>query len=209
LRVPVFSDELGAEPPLMAGCGAYRAFAAIYPPIKRNDPVRFRPPSVGLRCVRALGREDKRSQDVPLDTCPRFALTLIWQLDTVGGQTKHDHRLDLVPDSNAGTRRLVAGAAMAAGIDPVTVRTVMIIAARFARLAWKYESIACSLLLKNVGVVIGTTYLAATAMGLAVCALGVGDADLFVRTAGCDYYERTSVGELLLGSAPRGRFKID
>jgi hypothetical protein len=45
-----------------------------------------------------------------------------------------------------------------------------------------------------------TMYLAATAMGLAPCAVGGGDADLFARAAGVDYYAETSVGEFLLGN---------
>lgn len=47
-----------------------------------------------------------------------------------------------------------------------------------------------------------TMYLAATAMGLAPCALGCGNADAFVRAAGTDYCAETSVGEFLLGSLP-------
>jgi oxazoline/thiazoline dehydrogenase len=43
-----------------------------------------------------------------------------------------------------------------------------------------------------------TIYLAATAMGLAPCAIGGADADLFARAAGTDYYAETSVGEFLL-----------
>ena len=43
-------------------------------------------------------------------------------------------------------------------------------------------------------------YLAATAMGLGPCAVGVGDADVFARAIGSNYYEETSVGEFLLGS---------
>jgi SagB-type dehydrogenase family enzyme len=113
-----------------------------------------------------------------------------------------EHRLGHLEGSSDGTSLLVADAAGAAGIDASTVQTVLIIAARFSRLAWKYESIAYSLLLKNVGVLMATTYLASTAMGLATCALGRGDSDLFARTAGFDYYDRTSVGELLLGSSP-------
>jgi len=45
-----------------------------------------------------------------------------------------------------------------------------------------------------------TMYLVATAMGLAPCAVGCGNADLFARAAGVDYYAQTSVGEFLLGS---------
>jgi hypothetical protein len=47
-------------------------------------------------------------------------------------------------------------------------------------------------------------YLAATAMGLGPCAVGCGDADLFARAAGTDYWAETSVGEFLLGSQRGG-----
>jgi hypothetical protein len=50
-----------------------------------------------------------------------------------------------------------------------------------------------------LGVLFQTMYLTATAMGLAPCAVG-GDADLFARAAGTDYYAETSVGEFLLGN---------
>ena len=81
---------------------------------------------------------------------------------------------------------------------------LLILAARFSRLAWKYESIAYALTLKHVGVVFQTMYLAATAMDLAARAIGGGDADLFSRAAGTDYRAETSVGEFLLGSQRRG-----
>ncbi len=77
---------------------------------------------------------------------------------------------------------------------------VLVLASRFPRLAWKYASLAYALTLKHVGVVYQTMYLAATAMGLAPCALGGGDSDLFARAAGVDYYGETSVGECLRGS---------
>jgi len=37
-------------------------------------------------------------------------------------------------------------------------------------------------------------------MGLAHCALGAGNSDLFARAAGTDYYSESSVGEFLLGA---------
>ena len=83
------------------------------------------------------------------------------------------------------------------------VPVLSILAARFQRLAWKYASIAYALILKHVGVVYQTMYLTGTAMDLAPCALGAGDADLFARAAGTDYYEESSVGEFLLGSTKR------
>ena len=81
---------------------------------------------------------------------------------------------------------------------------LLILAARFPRVAWKYESIAYALTLKHVGVVFQTMYLVATAMGLGPCAVGCGDADLFARATGKDHRAETSVGEFLLGSQRHG-----
>ncbi len=77
------------------------------------------------------------------------------------------------------------------------------LASRFQRLSWKYESIVYATTLKNVGVLLQTMYLVATAMGLAPCALGNGNSDLFAAAAGTDYYAETSVGEFMLGSRRR------
>lgn len=79
-------------------------------------------------------------------------------------------------------------------------QVLIVITARFQRLSWKYESIAYSLILKHVGVLLQTMYLVATAMNLAPCALGSGNADLFAKAAGTDYYAESSVGEFMLGS---------
>jgi hypothetical protein len=46
-------------------------------------------------------------------------------------------------------------------------------------------------------------YLVATAMNLAPCAIGCGNADLFAASAGTDYYTESSVGEFILGSLHR------
>jgi SagB-type dehydrogenase family enzyme len=110
------------------------------------------------------------------------------------------HALSPTRASPLDVQRLAADAARSAGIAPESVQVLIVLSARFARLAWKYESIAYALVLKHVGVVYQTMYLAATAMGLAPCALGAGDSDLFARAAGTDYYAETSVGEFLLGS---------
>lgn len=78
------------------------------------------------------------------------------------------------------------------------------ITARFQRVQWKYQSLAYSLILKDVGSLYQTMYLVATALGLAPCALGGGDAELFATAASLDYYQETSVGEFVLGSVKRG-----
>ena len=109
------------------------------------------------------------------------------------------HRLYRVSGRTTDFGRLIADAAASAGMAPESVQLVLILSSRFQRIAWKYASIAYALTLKHVGVMYQTMYLTATAMNLAPCALGAGDADLFARVAGTDYYGETSVGEFLLG----------
>jgi oxazoline/thiazoline dehydrogenase len=121
------------------------------------------------------------------------------------------HGLIRICGTSAERMGLFQDAADAAGIPANTVQVLLILAARVPRISWKYSSIAYALILKHVGVVYQTMYLAATAMGLAPCALGCGDSDAFARAAGADYYDETSVGEFLLGSlrAPNGLAATD
>jgi|LakMenEpi03Aug12_release.lakeMendotaPanAssembly.Ray.scaffolds.fasta_scaffold06031_11 SagB-type dehydrogenase family enzyme len=79
-------------------------------------------------------------------------------------------------------------------------QVLIILAARFSRVAWKYRSLAYSLTLKHVGVLYQSMYLVATAMELASCAIGGGDSDLFAEATKTDYLIETSVGEFILGS---------
>ena len=79
-------------------------------------------------------------------------------------------------------------------------QVLLVLAARFQRMQWKYRMVSYSLILKHVGVLYQTMYLVATAMGLGACALGGGDADRFAETTGLNYYEESSVGEFMLGS---------
>lgn len=114
-----------------------------------------------------------------------------------------DHRLEKLSDRTQGVDELLLGASQATTIPSKHLQVLIVITARFQRFSWKYESMAYALILKNVGVLYQTMYLVATAMGLAPCGVGCGDADLFSRAAGTDYYDETSVGEFLLGSKPR------
>lgn len=108
------------------------------------------------------------------------------------------HELHQVSPRTAEVERLLFDAAFAAGSQLPQV--LISIAARFQRVSWSYEGIAYSVILKNVGVLYQTMYLVATAMGLAPCALGRGDSDLFVRAAGTQYLAESSVGEFMLGT---------
>lgn len=110
------------------------------------------------------------------------------------------HCLERLASEAADVRALLEGARGPQGA-PELPEVLLIIAARFQRVSWKYESIAYSLILKDVGVLQQTMYLVAAAMSLSPRAVGRGDADLFARAAGTNYYIETSVGELALGGA--------
>jgi SagB-type dehydrogenase family enzyme len=109
------------------------------------------------------------------------------------------HRLTRIRERDGAVDALLHYATIAA--PNIRRPQIMItLAARFQRVSWKYDSIAYAATLKHVGVLYQMMYLVATEMGLAPCALGSGDSDLFATAAGTDYLVETSVGEFLLGS---------
>jgi oxazoline/thiazoline dehydrogenase len=79
-------------------------------------------------------------------------------------------------------------------------QVVLTFTARFGRVAQKYESMAYALILKDVGVLYQSLYLAATAMGLAPCALGGGDSELFAAASGLEWFVEGAVGEFAIGT---------
>lgn len=80
---------------------------------------------------------------------------------------------------------------------------VLNIAARFARVQWKYRSICYATILRNTGALYQTLYLAATQLGLSPCGLGSGNAELFARLTGLDPTVEGTVGDFILGGRPR------
>jgi SagB-type dehydrogenase family enzyme len=113
------------------------------------------------------------------------------------------HQLIRLSQPAGAPQQLLSGAAIACA--GATVPDVLItLIARFARLGWKYRGMAYATTLKHVGVVYQTFYLVATAMGLAPCGLGSGDADLAARAFGLDWTRESSVGEFMLGRRPAG-----
>lgn len=109
-----------------------------------------------------------------------------------------NHRLATVSGPNPDVEQLLREASRASGaLDPQLLVTI---ASRFPRCSWKYQGLALSLQLKNLGVLYAHLYLVATAMKLAPCALGAGNSDLFCRIAKTDYLAESSIGEFLLGS---------
>lgn len=112
------------------------------------------------------------------------------------------HALSRVTDRTNSVEMLLERAYYAADEQGMP-QILLMLAARFQRVAWKYEAMAYAVILKDVGVLHQTMYLVAAAMGLAACALGNGDSDLFTAAAGTDYYTETSVGEFMLGSTTK------
>ena len=116
----------------------------------------------------------------------------------------HEHRLRLVRGPGPEVGGLLRAAMRSAGAsEPPQV--LIVVAARFGRLMWKYEEMPYALILKHVGVLYQTMYLVATAMGLAPCGLGGGDITTFAAATGMDPLIEGSVGEFLLGSRPGER----
>jgi SagB-type dehydrogenase family enzyme len=89
-----------------------------------------------------------------------------------------------------------ASYAMDAAAPPQILITI---AARFNRISWKYSSIAYSLVLKDVGVLIQTLYLMAADMGLGGCAIGTSNIDLFAKMTGIEFHIEGPVGQFALG----------
>jgi SagB-type dehydrogenase family enzyme len=109
------------------------------------------------------------------------------------------HGLARLSGATPAVQRLLEDAHLS--IDRVSrPQVVLVLAARFQRVSWKYSSMAYALVLKDVGALMQTMYLVATDMGLAPCGLGGGNADLFAAATGLDYLEEGSVGEFTLGT---------
>ncbi|MCW2546808.1 MAG: hypothetical protein JWN96_1268 [Mycobacterium sp.] len=112
------------------------------------------------------------------------------------------HAFEKVHEPTSAMSELVAQARVTSLMES-SPQVLLVITARFGRVMWKYESMAYALILKHVGVLYQTLYLTATAMRLAPCAQGGGNADLFAAASGLEYYTEGSVGEFVVGSAAK------
>lgn len=115
-----------------------------------------------------------------------------------------EHRLQQVSGSDPAVRRLLWVATWSNSLTHPP-QVLLVVAARFGRVMWKYEGMAYALILKHVGVLYQMMYTVATAMGLAPCGLGGGDPRAFADATGLDPLEEGSVGEFMLGSLPARR----
>jgi SagB-type dehydrogenase family enzyme len=111
-----------------------------------------------------------------------------------------DHVLRPVADADSkAVSQLMkpASATLTEGAEP---QVLLVMAARCGRIMWTYEQIAYATILKDVGVLMQTIYLAATAMGLGACAQGFGDTTAFATATGLDELQECSVGSIVVGT---------
>lgn len=107
-----------------------------------------------------------------------------------------DHVLEYLGPLDTLQEQLLTDARMAMGGRDFDL--LITLTARFQRTAWKYQSIAYALIMKNAGSIYQQMYLVATALHLAPCALGGGNGDHFAQASGLDYYTEGLVGEFVL-----------
>jgi SagB-type dehydrogenase family enzyme len=106
----------------------------------------------------------------------------------------------LVPITVAAEQlEMLVSEAQFAMAAPTAPQVLIMIAARFGRMSWKYSSIAYALMLKDVGVLTQTFYLMATEMGLGGCAIGTANIDLFAKMTGIAFHVEGPLGQFAIG----------
>ena len=134
-----------------------------------------------------------------------YELELYLAVDTCEGLARGFYHYDAgahalapirVPMHELEAQLTGAGYSMGSTAAPQILITI---AARFGRISWKYSSIAYSLILKDVGVLIQTFYLMATDMRLGGCAIGITNIDLFAKMTGIEFHVEGPVGQFAIG----------
>ncbi|MET8775743.1 SagB family peptide dehydrogenase [Nocardia sp. NPDC050713] len=116
-----------------------------------------------------------------------------------------DHVLrPVAPVDSPAVQKLIRSTS-ATLVDGGEPQLVLAMAARSGRVMWTYEQVAYASILKHVGVLMQTVYLAATAMGLGACAQGFSDTAAFVSAAGVNELEECNVGSVIVGSPAKAR----
>lgn len=110
-----------------------------------------------------------------------------------------EHALTRIAEWSPSLKELLTAASVSTRKQDLS-QILLLIACRFQRINWKYQSMAYSTLLKDTGALMQTMYLVANALGLAPCAVGAGNSETFAKLAKVNYYEETTVGEFILGS---------
>jgi SagB-type dehydrogenase family enzyme len=134
-----------------------------------------------------------------------YELELYLAVDNCEGLAKGFYHYDagahvLVPIAARApdVEAMLTGASLAMAA-PALPQVLIMIAARFARVSWKYGALAYALMLKDAGVLTQTLYLMAADMELGGCAVGSVNIDLFARMTGLDFHVEGPIGQFALG----------
>lgn len=111
---------------------------------------------------------------------------------------REKHTLSWINEITPDAQEIITASRLATA-KKSDIQVLFVFTARFNRFAWKYESMAYSVMLKHVGVIMQTFYLVATAMGLSPSAVGCGDAIASSKALKTNFYEESSLGEFILG----------
>lgn len=117
------------------------------------------------------------------------------------------HRLERLTGRTPHVERSLS-AASSACYEQVVPDVLLSVTSRFGRLGWRYRAWAYSATLRNVGVLLQTMYLVATAMGLSPCAVASGDAQGFAEATGVDYFAESTVSEFMLSGPPAEPYSV-
>ncbi len=110
------------------------------------------------------------------------------------------HILSLIAPFEPALASVADSAAQTCGFEG-TPHVIVLLTAQIAKVSRKYEAIAYSLVLKDVGVIYHAMYLVASALGLAPCALGGGGFADLSQWTGLSPWDEAQVGEFLVGAA--------
>ncbi|WP_328902118.1 SagB family peptide dehydrogenase [Streptomyces sp. NBC_00441] len=206
---PELDEILRKDPPLTVALEARRSVRSYGArPVTLAQLAEFLYRSARVRTMAAVGSEDPGSSRPYPSIGHSYALELYLLVsnceDLAPGAYHYDpvgHALRPLDTEPALAGELVGQARETGGLcaDPPVL---VVMTARFHRVMGRFGGLAYSGLLKDVGVLQQTLYLVCTAMGLAPCALAIGDSDLAARALGLDWSTESSIGEFVLGTLP-------
>ncbi|MFF3664863.1 SagB/ThcOx family dehydrogenase [Microtetraspora malaysiensis] len=214
LHRPSLEEAAAADPPFTAvleSRRSVRAYAADPPSAGQIGELLYRAARVRATYGPAPGMPYEASDRPYPGGGAAYELELYLTVNRCAGLERGiyyydplDHRLIAIRHRADDAETMLARANQATG-GLVTPDVLITVTSRFQRVSWKYAGMAYATTLKNVGALYQTFYLVATAMGLAPCGLGSGDAELAARAFGLDWIRESSVGEFMIGSSSGGR----
>ena len=121
-----------------------------------------------------------------------------------------EHRLELLNQSRPYRGALLKSAMQRMGTEATKdgkPAVLFLVTAVFGRTAWKYRGVPLHLILQEVGALYQTMYLAAGALGLAACPVGVFPERAVAEILNLDIRDESEVGMFALG-VPRESHKL-